>query len=476
MIFPVSLSIFVLTITAVSPFNDPRCKRLSNGCQIKSYYCILNYLFHANSSISSLCYFYVCDKVGLNFQFSQPEMELIQNCASNNIEVRYALNNVYFRLSKASILDISFDLFNNKLFFNSSEIYRFSDNIVYTPHLQYNNNIGRKITFRYIKGFDSGIFKRLNFSIFDFDIYFEMDFYFSNFDFYLNKSLIRSCDGINLKNIPKYVFFTIPFEIALIIKFIDCEYKIKICPLLLLNMNVYSMEFNGIQNTFYKSNFPRFFPISNFTYDSRYIDGNMGPRYISLINMQNIELNSIILNEYLFSRVQELRLYGDIVSIEKGLFKSFIDLVSLELDILSARKLFHRGIDWLFDLNLGFNEGVDINNISTIDNSSRFFLLNINSISNDLRTISSLDFDLMDYFPNEDFCLYDRFPFQKLIIINFYPFELKGKDYSCTYLWFYQHVEKVYDLYDWPGLSLTTQIHKPEVDKKKIDKCNFKQR
>ena len=65
MISPIALSILVLTIVAVSPFTDPRCKRLSNGCVIKSFYC--SYFTAVYSSIK-FCYFYVCDKIDLNFQ------------------------------------------------------------------------------------------------------------------------------------------------------------------------------------------------------------------------------------------------------------------------------------------------------------------------------------------------------------------------------------------------------------------------
>ena len=190
--------------------------------------------------------------------------------------------------------------------------------------------------------------------------------------------------------------------------------------------------------------------------------------------MQKIELNSIILNEFVFYGIEELSLYGDIVSIEKGLFKSFVNLNAIELDILTARKLFHSGIDWVFDLNEDVN--VDINNNSSFNDSYWCIILNINSISNDKRTISNLDFTINDYFPNEDFCLYAQFPFQRLILVNFIGFEFKGKDYSCTYLWFYQHLLLYNKFYNWEYMFLTKKARIPKVDKKTIDKCNFIQR
>ena len=449
MISPIALSIVIFTISVVSPFNDPRCKRLSNGCVIKSYFC--------HTQMESFCYFYICDKIDLNFQFAKAEIELIRNCSSNK-EVGFALDNVYFQLSKASFLDSTFDLFNNEFFFNLG--YQ-TDEVFYMPGFETFFSISNKITFRYIKGFDSGAFKKINI-----DYLFQMDFYYSNFDFYLNRSLIRSCDDIDPENIPKYVFYSFSRHIG-IIRFINSEYKTKTCPLLFLNMNIDTIEFNGIQNTFYKTNFPRFLSISNSTLNT----SNIFPYYLFLINMQNIELNSLILNDFLFSEISDLRLFGDIVSIEKGLFKSFKNLKEIELDIISMRKLFHHGIDWVFDLNSDING--DIYNISSFDDSSECVLIYINSFSNDKRTIQSLNFNFMDYIPNEDFCLYAQFPFQQLIILKFGRIrnEIKyNTSISCTYLWF------VYHFQIFGNYFCSSEYFPINNLKEKIDECNFKQR
>ena len=488
MISPIAVAILVSTISVVSSFNGSRCKQLPNGCEIKSYYCLIRDISDLETDIESFpssCYFYVCDKIDLNFKFSEPEMELLKKCYSNE-DISSALSHVYFWLSKNSFLDSTFDLFNRNFFFEYPILSTTADSFYYTSFYQKIENIGRIITFRYIKGFDSGIFKPINFSKFSVNfglIFLQLDFYYSNFDFYLNRSLIRSCDDLDHQNIPKYVFYSISSDFSIFIRFINCEYKTKICPLLFLNMNIYLIEFNGIQNTFYKTNFPRFFPILNssfklkFNYhDSRYsIDSWI--RSLNFINMKNIELNSVILNENLFFGIDELRLYGDIISIEKGLFKSFKYLKSIELDILSIRKLFHHGIDWVFDLNEDVN--VDIHNISSFNDSFICVNIYINSISNDRWTTPSLDFNFIDYFPNEDFCLYAQFPFQQLILMNFYGVELKGKDYSCTYLWFYQHI-KIFGNFctlSFFNMMISSSIYSiPEVDQKKLDNCKFKEK
>ena len=168
----ISFIILLLAISVVSPLNDPKCGRLSNGCQIKSYFC-------NTKTNSTKCHFYVCDKIDLNFQFDQTEMDSIRNCSYNNPEVNEALFNVYFRLSKTSILDGSFDLLNNDLFLTSTQ------NEV-GPNSDANNyegivGIKNKLTFKHIKGFDIGTFKPRNGTI-RFDFYY---FLFSVFFFFV---------------------------------------------------------------------------------------------------------------------------------------------------------------------------------------------------------------------------------------------------------------------------------------------------
>ena len=235
---------------------------------------------------------YVCDRIDANFQFDHTEMKLIGNCSSNNPEVKEALLNVYFKLSKKSILDGSFDLLNNELFLTIYQNKPFDD-----IRGNFGSYMHDRLTFRYVKGFEIGNFKTRRSSV-------RMDFYYSNFDFYLNGSLIRSCGDQETFLQYEYAFYSflpLCFPCYSHFKFINCEY--------------------GIQNTFYKSNFPRFQPISNpslneNTYKIFFVS-------LELVNMQNIELNSVILNDYLFSNLRSIRLFGDIVSIEKGLFKSF---------------------------------------------------------------------------------------------------------------------------------------------------------
>ena len=409
MISSIGLVLLIFSISIVSPLNDLKCGRLSNGCELKSYYC-------DDYENQSKCHMYVCDRIDANFQFDQTEMDLIRNCSSNNLEIQEALNNVYFRLSKRSILDRSFDLLNNELFLTS--------------------DFRNRMTFRYLKGFEIAQFKHRNDSI-----EMNLDFHYSNLDFYLNQSLIRSCDDNddNFWEQPKHVydsFLTSCHECFNNIRFYNCEYKTKICPYYInSNMNYFAftyLRFIGIQKTFYKSNFPRFQPVSkrlSFEF-YRYFTSI---RSLDLINMQSIELNSEILNEFLFSNIQFLRLFGDIASIEKGLFKRFRYLTQIHLDLLSIRKLMHLGIDWISDLNPDIN--VDIHNISSSIDFFENMCVSILVYSFNEQGIKNSYIDFNDYIPDEDFCLYAKIPFKQLILIDFYTLPIVGTNYSCTYLW-----------------------------------------
>ena len=464
MVSSFGLALFIFSISIVSPLSNPKCGRLSNGCELKSYYC------NEYKNIKK-CHMYVCNRIDLNFQFDQTEKDHIRNCASNNPEVKAALNNVYFQLSKPSILDGTFDLLNNKLFLTSDN----DHNLIEPDTFENEIYMHDRITFRYLKGLDVGAFKYRNNSI-------RMDFHYSNFDFYLNKSLIRTCDNLENLHQNEYIFnsfWPLCFICQNDIRFYNCEYKNKICPLNLgFNMafNKRShLKFFGIQNTFYKSNFPRFQPISNHSLFE----------FISIIaldfnNMQNIELNSVILNEFLFSNIIQLRLFGDIVSIEKGLFKLFKKLQFIELDILSTRKLMHHiGIDWIFDLNSDTNVdiNVDFNSNASLEiyfDEARCVQLLIFSLYE--QGVNNAFINYYDYMPDEDFCLYTKIPIKQLILIEFLNIDTNDeKYYSCTFLWILRNLRILFNFCK-SQIGFTLEYINSCLNTIKFYECNFEER
>ena len=453
----------------VLALNDPKCvQQLSNGCELKSYFC-----YHKSNPSIKKCHFYVCDKIEANFQFVQTEKDLIRNC-STHPEIREALNKVYFRLSKSSILDGSFDLFNNNIFLTSVLI-KFEiqlDNQFYEEDSSLNT-----VTFRYIKGFDVGKFNQRQTPI-------QMEFYYSNFDFYINGSLIQSCKDIEkLDKFPQYIFDALWISYndddnsINDVRFYNSEYKTPICPLAIIKFKISILRLNGIQNTFYKRNYPRFLPIPN----TMLLNASYNFSFIielDLLNMQNIELNSEILNRFLFKDIYVLRLFGDIVSIEKGLFKSFKNLTIIHIDLLSIRKIMYNGNDWLLDLNSEIKVDLNNNN-SLLDASYKDFCLEINFYKlYEQGAISSVYLNSYDYFPDEDFCLYLKFPFQQLVSMFFYSFPLNLDDCSCTYLWISKYNRILNKICDKNLNDRTNPFHifiGKEMENK-INKCKFEQR
>ena len=446
------LALLIFSISIVSPLNDLKCGRLSNGCELKSYYC-------SDYQNRSICHMYVCDRIDLNFRFDQTEMELIQNCSSSNPEVQEALNNVYFQLKKSSILDRSFDLLNNELFLTKRRNLSSDSNKI----LQYDFYVHDRMTFRYVKGFDiTSTFKQRNNTI-------RMDFHYSNFDFYLNRSLIRSCDDIIKKNPNKYQYIFDSFweecdDCLNDIRFYNCEYKTKICPLNVHfnNIQITNLRFFGIQNTFYKRNFPRFEQISNSSFS--FYNDSSEIFSLDLINMQNIELNSDILNKYLFSKIVVLRLFGHIVSIEKGLFKSFKRLRVIHIDLLSIRKLMHREIDWIFDLN---------SDIDVSSNATKKCITLLTYFYYEQET-QNLYMNFGDYFPDEDFCLYAKVPFEKYIFIDFLR-PLEYTRFSCTFLWLIRY-QKILFKFCYEQMSYSLLEIDDLLNKTILEKCDFNKR
>ena len=413
MLSSLGLVLLILTISIDPSLNNSKCGQLSNGCKLKSYYC------NDFKNGQTKCHLYVCDRIDANFQFDQTEMKLIRNCsANNNTEVIQALNRVYFKLSKWSIFDESFDIFNNELFLNSFQTG--ANQIDFNLFdMASDNYMHDRMIIRYIKGFDIGNFNSGNSSI-------RIDFHYSKLDFYLNRSLSRSCEDIfNMGININYVFqsFSPCHDCSNDLRFYNCEYKTDICPYYLSSYTRQTyFRFFGIQNTFYKSNYPRFKRISN-VYSPNLV------LYLDLVDMQNIVLNSDILNEYLFSKIFVLRLFGDIVSIEKGLLKPFISLRQIQFNLPLVRKLMHNGIDWMFDLNSDIN--IDFKNIS----DDRCIVINFNNMYEKGVKTHYYQNDIYDYFPDEDFCLYARIPFQQLVSIVPEVAPLEENDCSCTYLW-----------------------------------------
>lgn len=420
--------------------DDPKCHKLPNGCQLDSYFYSQHY---------SKNYLYVCTKLSQSFKFNQDQIETIKNCSSYK-NINKAMQTIYYRLDHESIIDGTYDLRNSELFLN------FTWDALF------------KITFRFVKGFDINLnpAKTENFKS---NKYY---FWYSKFDFYSNGKLIKSCADLT-SSTPRHLFNVYQLTDNDIYLY-NSQYKTPICPLLFSDFSYEHLRLFRISNTFYRSNYPKFAPMS----DTNITDINSNIKHLYIYYVQNIDLDSTILNRLAFKNIERLFLSGGIDSIQVGLLKSFTRLKNLILDGYSTRKLIHRGIDWIRDINSELKVDLESNLSVLLSNESlSSWCVSFRTTPSDRIGIDYVetDFKPIGVYPDEDFCLYERFPFEQLVI--FIPHLTKlNFNLTCTYIWLIQHHKVLSRICRSQKSSIINILNLAQDLNGQIKECNFKQR
>lgn len=160
--------------------------------------------------------------------------------------------------------------------------------------------------------------------------------FYSILDIYVNNSLIKNCDSINIQsfsylNLNKFIFSQ------------GNNFKTKICPQILNNLNINRFQLSYLIDSFYKKNILNFYKtksILNVQINELFID-----------QAQNLALDKNLFNKNLFEQTKIFSLFGNINCIENDLFFKFKNLKRINLDIYNAKNLFHQGIDWIKSIN-----------------------------------------------------------------------------------------------------------------------------
>ena len=406
---------------------DSQCRKLPNGCR-------LEHLF--DTKLKNDQFLYVCKQIDQSFVFSQNQMDQIVNCSSQIFDLN--LKMVYFRLPSNQIFDDSFDFDN---------IATFLPNNIYI------------VRFRFIKGFDIDRFQVKSKNV---STAFTLEFFFSKFEFYSKKKSIGSCK--DLTAFPQSIFQVYNYKIM----FLSSSFKRSICPLLFRNCSVKILVFDGFINSFYKRN------VLNF---EQMIDNNtsdIGSNIIelNLYSFIKIDIESRIIDNLVFKNLGSLTLFGEISSIESGLFKNFKKLKNLYFYANYFQLLSHRrGIDWMFDLNSDYSIDLLNSTINTTELSEKCILIEfMPNFIKEFVTVESF-FNLNtsyfeEEFPNEDFCLYKDFPFDHLLVVI--P-DSHGVNYNCAYLWFIQYYSIHNTFLDEFYQNITIITNLGEL----IEACNF---
>ena len=156
------------------------------------------------------------------------------------------------------------------------------------------------------------------------------------------------------------------------------------CPFIFKNADLYMLSLGWISSSLIGVNI--------FTFQNITAPNLNSSIYQLHVNFYHADLNSKILNEFVFEKLQVLDLNGPINSIQKDLFVPFNDLRLLRLRSQNVRKLFSQQNQWLELLNLKRN---------------KYFTLVI------YQAFSNVTF--YEY-PDEDFCHFKSFPHQNRVL------------------------------------------------------------
>lgn len=326
------------------------------------------------------------------------------------------------------------------------------------------------LEFQYINGFQLD-FKQINKS---FKLSSSIKIYESKFDFYsANGSRITACDSLSLDESSgdkRWILQTFSYAKLRIFK---STFKNPICPLVFNDSNINDMYIDNMINTFYKTNLLRFTNTSV---------GKMTLEKMKEVNFEhfvNIDVDSSLLSPLVFEKIRILILNGEVSSIRTGLLKSFKSLSQVNLRFYCARRLFHRGIAWIHDLNAGIH--VNVSNKTQMQFSFRYFryatiTLTKTSVFTEVYYPNSEN-QIAFVFPDEDFCLYRDFPFEQLIVLSFDQDFNVTLEYTCTYLWLLQlYLPYLASNFDFFSSTRWLKVfYESNMTQKKIE-CDFNKR
>ena len=286
------------------------------------------------------------------------------------------------------------------------------------------------IQFNNLNGFEINSYKKND----SFDLtsdYMMPYFYFFNTKlnfFSTNRRLISSCSDYLRYNEQQLSLFQVIKPIS--IWFRRVYFDKPICPLVLNNSHIISMEIDFMINTYYKQNFIKF---DDFDANA----SEIAIEELHFTELEKIDINSKLISAKVCKNLIKIELSGEINSIEKGLFNRMNKLKEIHFLASYFKNLAHKrdGIKWIESLN----PNVDIfsaNQSSLL--GIKYILIHL-KIFNQYYSSSFFDLTPIDvYFPNEDFCLYLDFFFSLrrlfFLTIDIKP-DVKASEISCTFLW-----------------------------------------
>jgi hypothetical protein len=269
------------------------------------------------------------------------------------------------------------------------------------------------IVLRNFKGFNlnSNPFGRLNLKNKTFIFY----MYETNFDFYQKSKLIDNSlcnNGSLLQNVSIIKQINV-----LMLKKSNIIFK-EVCPFIFKNTKIFLIDIENIYNSVISKNIFQFIQINNHT-----TINDLNATIIQLqLTFYHADLNSKILDNHVFEKLQILDLNGIIKMIQPDVFKNLHQLQLLRIRSENVKNIFARNNKWLSNINVH----VKFSGISDRKFKDALILVIYQSLVN----VTYYDY------PDHDFCYFYKFPHKKLVLPVLKPM-YKSKC-TCTELYLMQ--------------------------------------
>ncbi len=197
-----------------------------------------------------------------------------------------------------------------------------------------------------------------------------------------------------------------------------------ICPYVFMDTQLKALKLYQISNSLIFKNNLRFLKI-NAT------DLNVRSLYSLDLNVIYFEINSDLLNEYVFRNIQSLHLTGIVYGIQSDLFDLFKDIRLIFFRVDNYETFFHSGLNWINSLNKGLNINVKKKLKLEMSLIGKIILLEFYE--------EQTFFGKAYMWPDKDICLFKDFPHNQLI----YPSILPATPFlcSCSIIWLVQYAK-----------------------------------
>jgi hypothetical protein len=272
------------------------------------------------------------------------------------------------------------------------------------------------IVLRNFKGFDfnSNPFAELNLQ--NKTLIFYM--YETNFDFYQKNNLIDNslCNNGSLLLPNNHLSITKQLNV-LMLKKSNIAFK-QVCSFIFKNTKIFLIDIENLHNSVISKNIFQFIQINN----NQTTMNDLNATIIQLqLTFYRTDLNSKILDNNVFAKLQVLDLNGIIKMIQPDVFRSLHQLQLLRIRSENVKNIFARNNKWLSNIN------VHANNLT----EKRFKDALILVIYQSLVNVTYYDY------PDHDFCYFYKFPHRKLVLPVLKPM-FKSKC-TCTELYLMQY-------------------------------------